>query len=289
MRPSVLPLLAVVSMTGCVHHGGTSVSETAASSPAPVGWLTIGTSSCYRPPDLSTLPPDERRSARGDTLYEVTRRWRGNVDPGFRLPDELVDAMETLLLQEPQHIQRVANEDFDLCRQWAAGTLSDTDYANALNALLDDLRQGLCSHESYELVTQYLEVDRRWQFDLTLCKGERVQIKASRGYYTIDYQGDDEKTTWITAEGDRSRPTAGTSYPCAEEGCYAGQLLARFVDRSGTETVFPVNFEAYFEAPADGSLSFAVNDTDLYDNRFRVVDGVKDFLLVEIRPAAREQ
>ncbi len=290
MKARMVVLFGVTSIAACAPHappgGETAREEAPAASP---GWQTVGDTRCYRAPDFATLPPPERKSARSDALYEVTRRWRGGVDPTFQLPDDLVDALETLLLQKPTYVQRVVDEDFELCRRWAAGTLSGPAYAEALRTLLEELQRGVCSHEPYELVTQYLEVDRGWQFELTICQGERVTIEASRGYYTIDAGADGGgEPVWVTAEGDRSRPTVGTDYPCHEEGCYAGQLLGRFEDRSGRVWIFPINFETRFEAPSDGELSFAINDIDLYDNRFRVVDGVKDCLLVEIRPAGSE-
>ncbi len=278
-------LLLVFAVGGCAVRQGESGAVETAHSVEPSGWYDVAGHPCYRPPNFDALSGAGRRQARGDALYEVTRRWRGSVDPDFLVPDDLADTLESLVLQHPDLIERLVVEDHDLCTRWARGQITQEDYARSLGSVQEEFQAGTCAHPSFELVTQYLEVDRRWQFDLPLCKGDRVDLKASSGYYTIAYQGDDEKTSWITAEGDRTRPTVGTDYPCAEEGCFAGQLVGRFQDREGHSWVFPVGFGTRFVAPAHGSLSFSINDIEMFDNRFRVVDGVKDFLLVEIRPA----
>ncbi len=292
MKPTLLVLfglfillISIDCMRPGVREDEGVRADVAASEP---GWQPVGDRVCYRAPEFERLSSAERRRQRGDVLYEVTRRWRGKVDDSFRLPEDLVGRLETVLLQQPEQIERLVAADFLLCSRWASGGLTQVGYAEALAALLEEIERNTCSHASYEMVTQYLEVDRRWQFELPLCQGDRIRLDPSAGYYTVEYQGNDEETVWITAEGDRSHPTAGTDYPCPSDGCFAGQLLARFVDRAGRATVFPVGLGTKFVATADGTLSFAINDIDLYDNRFRVVDGVKDFLLIEIRPASGE-
>ena len=252
----------------------------------PQGWHRIDGHLCYEPPSFANVSsPQEQRTLRGRALSEATARWRGRSEPAFSMPSDLVDSFEAVMLASPDRIERVLPEDFAQCTRWAKGELTLEAYESWMRDMLDELRLEDCTRPPFELVTQYIEVDRRWQIETQLCRDEQVFIRAVGGDYTVEFKGDDASTSWITAPGDRSAPTLDPAYPCHVEGCYRGQLIARFVDRKGRETVFPVGQETTFSAPAHGTLTFSVNDADLYDNRFRVHNGVTEFMLVEVRPA----
>jgi hypothetical protein len=273
----LIPLLA-----GCPKAAPLQTVAQEARAP---GWQKIDGHACYQPPDFASLEGIARKAARGTALTEVTTRWKGEIDPAFTLPDDLVEKLENALLTNPERVDQLLPQDYEQCVTWAKGQLSIDDYRAWLRGALERSAREDCYHPPFEFVSQYLDIDRRWQIEVPMCRDEQVIIRVQGGQYTVEDRGDTDATVWITAEGDRRQPATEPSLPCHADGCFRGQLLGRFVDRAGHETVFPVNLEATFTAPAHGTLSFGLNDLELYDNRFLVKDHVTEYLLIEVRPS----
>lgn len=243
---------------------------------------------CYVPPDFENLSPQERRMARSRAITTASRRWQGEVDPSFQLPAWLAERLENVAMSQSERIEKLTQSELPICQQYAEGKLSLDDYQSWLRTYLETLEQDDCSHPAFDLITQYLEVNKRWQIETPLCRGEVVLLRASAGEYTVEGRERDEDTLWINADGDRNQPTRDPLYPCHTEGCFKGQVIARFVDRAGQELIIPMGRQTFFTVPAHGKLSFGVNDDLLVDNRFRTKEQVLDYLMVEIFPAKRQ-
>ena len=76
---------------------------------------------------------------------------------------------------------------------------------------------------------------------------------------------------------DPAQPTSGADAPCNIEGCMAGMLIMKFVGKAtGFETIVPVEKKAVFSAPEDGEVSYRINDTSFYDNKWHRSGSVID-------------
>lgn len=287
-------VLLGLCLQACTHPRATerADAELAASPPPPPppdSWMEVKGHPCYVPPEFEQPDPQARKFARSRGFAEASRRWRGEKDPAFHLDERLLEQLEDGLMTAPDRIEQLLREDLQRCQSWGAGTLEHDVYMAWFQGRVDWMAGEDCSHPSFTLITQYLEVNQRWQLDTLLCKDEVVLIRANSGEYTVEAKPREQDTVWITSEGDPTQPTREPPYPCRQEGCLKGQLVGRFVDRSGHEQVFPVGKQRFFTAPAHGRLSFGVNDVDLFDNAFRVKDQVADYLSVEIFPATRTE
>lgn len=281
-------LMACLSPRASRTAGGDEAA-TPTPPPPPDSWLAVQGHACYVPPVFDLPDPQARKFARSKGYAEASRRWRGEKDPAFHLEDRVLEHLEDGLMTAPERIEVLLHEDFQRCQDWASGTLTLESYQSWFQSRLETMAGEDCSHPSFTLITQYLEVNQRWQLETPLCKEEVVLIRANSGEYTVEAKPAEKDTVWITSEGDVTQPTRAAPYPCQVEGCFKGQLLGRFVDRAGTEKVFPIGKQTFFTAPAHGRISFGVNDVDLFDNAFRVKDQVADYLSVEIFPATRTE
>ena len=80
-------------------------------------------------------------------------------------------------------------------------------------------------------------------------------------------------------------PASAGSLPCNTEGCYEGQLIARFVSDDGVEMIFPVGGETVWTAPAHGTISVTINDETYYDNTWYQSGQIIDHTAITIGPA----
>ena len=66
----------------------------------------------------------------------------------------------------------------------------------------------------------------------------------------------------------------------------AGMLIMKFVGKAtGFETIVPVGVSAVFTAPEDGEISYRINDTSFYDNKWHQSGSVIDHTAIEVSPA----
>lgn len=283
-------LLALLTFSACPKQAPQTALATVGTDPAPDSWSTVNGHACYAPPDFAAIvSPSERRLARSKAYGEVVKRWQGEVDPSFAVKSNVLEELDASLMAYPDRIEGVLQEDFRQCQAFQKGTLSIDAYQAWFQSKVDTMAQQDCSHPPFELVTQYLEVNKRWQVETLLCQGEVVLIRTSNGEYTVEAKEKVEESVWITSTGDLTQPAKGTTLPCQEEGCFKGQVVGRFVDRQGKERVFPVGKQTFYSAPAHGYISFSVNDLELFDNRFRVQNQQVDYMVVEIFPAKKSE
>jgi len=277
-----ITILCLACLVACSTH--TTVPD--ASPSIQTGWNEVNGHLCYRPPDFEVAEGrSARRLLRANAMSEASKRWRGEKDSSFSLSPDTIDGLENALLSQPEFIETTLQQELTSCLAWARAEITLDTHRRWYRTHLTQLNQALCFVDPFELITQYIEVDQHWQAEIPMCQNQVIHIKALKGQYTVEAKDTDEHTTWIGAEGLQDQPANGLELPCSLEGCFRGQVVGRFVDRDGSALVFPVGLETYFQAPNHGTVTFGINDDTLYDNRFRTVDRVMDFLAVEIRPA----
>jgi len=286
-KASYILLLGLLAVPACTPRQTTPVAAPVDTGPPFDAWTTVSGKSCYRPPNFATVAEGERRFVRSKAYAEASKRWRGEKEPDFSVRSYIYEQLENGLMMQPERIESMLVQDFEKCQAYQAGRLSAEAYQTFYQSLVDGMAQQDCSHAAYDLVTQYLEVNKRWQVETLVCKDEAILIRGSEGEFTVEGKEKDEDTTWITVQGDPKQPATDPNLPCHTAGCFRGQLVARFEERNGKETIFPIGKEKLFVAPAHGRISFAINDVELFDNRFRVRNQVTDYLTVEIFPAKR--
>ncbi len=274
MRPiALLPLI----LAGCGSKDTTPAAP-------PVGWYAEEgwTMSCYFPPDFSSFNETERRMKRAEVLDEMLDQWRGTREDGVAFDEEVIDGVETVLLGRPEKIEAIVQQNLSQCKQVAGGgTLSAwSSWAKSLPATLT---AGECATPFDFTMFDYLDIGTGWQRTMGICQGDLVRISGTvSDRYRISDKGD-----WITVEGDTSQVTTGADWPCNFEGCYAGMLILRFVSDAGIETIMPVGAELIFEAPQHGEISYRINDTTFYDNKWYQQGSLIDHASIEISPVVR--
>ena len=244
------------------------------------GFLTIEGHRCYAPPAFEGMARSEAMRARQSSLEEFKAHWRGEVDPAVSMPVSDVNALENQMLQHPDDVAPILNEDFRLCQEWARDQRSLDDYRAALLTFSHTLDKGRCEPEAFSLISQEMLIKAEWQVSLNLCTGQLVKIALSNGRYAVDPAPEGGEVLWMTAAGDPDGGEAGEGFPCPT--CPKGAVLGRFVDWDGAERIFTVGMGVTFEAEANGSLDFRLNDENLSDNLYFKKDNLPDFLLIEL-------
>ncbi|MBC8454999.1 MAG: hypothetical protein H8D71_02200, partial [Deltaproteobacteria bacterium] len=54
---------------------------------------------------------------------------------------------------------------------------------------------------------------------------------------------------------------------------------------SGIESIVPVGVRATFTAPEDGVVSYRINDTTFFDNKWHISGSIIDRASIEVSPA----
>ena len=247
--------------------------------PPPVGWQDVsdGQPQCYYPPQWDSFNEIDRRMKRSEGMDEALNQWRGQRDDGVSFNGDVIDAVETVLLGRPEKIEAFLADNVVRCEkgdsagweQWAKGLKS------ALTA-------GECNHPLDYTMFDYLDIGTGWQRPLKICKGDRIVISGTvKDLYRLS-----DESPWINVSGDPAQPTSGADAPCNIEGCMAGMLIMKFVGKAtGFETIVPVGQKAVFSAPEDGEVSYRINDTSFYDNKWHRSGSVIDHTAIEISPA----
>jgi len=259
-----------------------------ASTPPPVaspGFYREGDVICYRPPDFgASMSSSERMVLRGDALAENFRRLRGELDASFHIDAWILQRIESFLMTHPNRIEGFLEAEHRQCRAYALGRITEKQYRRWFESARRGMAREDCSHPPFDLISIYIDVTRPWEEIMTLCKGEEIDIRVRGGRYTLSARNNLDESVWISAEGDPNAPLTD-DLPCKGEGCVVGMVIARFTERGGRHQWIPIGREAHFEAEADGTLSFGINDSSFDDNRFYEKDAIMDYLLVEIRPS----
>lgn len=280
----LLPLMFFI-LYGCA--AGKEVTKEPPEPEKKVGWIKIGSVWCYSPPDFSAFTDIlERKNERSKAIDEIFNQFDGKKDPSFKIDKYTRDTLETILLERSDMMEPFLEENFKECVEYAEGRKTFEDYQNFLLEKANSLSEGRCKTPFNYYATHYLDVQKGWQFELPLCEGDTITIKASdKDLYTIkksDKKG--EVTEWINVEGRIGSPAEGADWPCQKE-CNEGQLIGRFIEENGTVHIFPVGAIKMYRAPAHGTISFTVNDSQFFDNAYRRRGRIEDRVIIEVMPA----
>lgn len=254
--------------------------------PPPAGRVTVGQWTCYGAPDFAKMTNSERRSARADALEYLTTLVNGQLQEGFAMEGESLLLFETAFLGRPQLLDGWLGENFAQCKSVAEGKLDPKDYAKWLGAAAREFEAGECYKPLTYEYHNFLDIQSEWQMRLHICKDDKILIESTgeeNGQYTIEDTGKAKKNTYITASGDPAQPEAGDKGIAMD--LPAGALIMRFEaeDESMTK-FFLVGHRLEFHADQHGFISFTINDTTYFDNKFRNVGGAIDYLGVDIYP-----
>lgn len=268
-------LLPLVATIGC---GDKNVAPAA----PPVGWFQEEgwTAACYFPPDWGKLTELDRMMGRGKALDAVMSQWGGKRDDGVSFDANMLESVETVLLGRPEKIEAVVQENLNNCKQAMGAGAGTTTWEDWVRSLPSKLTAGECLAPFDYTMFDYLDIGTGWQRPLPICQGDKVRISGT----VADKYRVADKGPWITVEGDKGSPATGGKMPCNIEGCFAGQLVARFISEDGVESVFPVGSEKIWTAPAHGEISYRINDDTFFDNTWFKSGSIIDHTAIEISP-----
>lgn len=249
--------------------------------PPPIGWHKEDgwAGDCYYPPNYDAVGEGERKMARQVALEEMKKQWLGQREDGVKFEDMLVDEVDTVLLGRPTKIEDVSRLNLEQCQAVMKGGSADT-WRSYLSALPGKLTAGECLRPMDYQLFDYLDLGKGWQRPVGVCKGNAVRIIATvKDRYRIGDSG-----AWINVEGVPGEKAVGAEYPCNIEGCMVGMLVGKFVSESGVETIFPIGAETTFTAPEHGEISYSVNDTVWYDNKWFKSATIEDRAAITLEP-----
>lgn len=253
-------------------------------SPEPIvreGWVQDEgwRGSCYFPRDFAAMGPGDRRMYRQEVLEQLMTQWRGERDDGVSFDEKLVEQVETALLGEPVEIEAAAARNAALCETAMKGG-GTSEWERYLDELPEKLAEGECHTPLVDRYFNYIDINRDWQNRVGICEGNTVQVKAS----SLDLYRIHDKGPWITVDGDPAQSAIGKELPCNTEGCFAGQLILRFVGESHVERIVPIGANGTFTAPGHGYIEIMINDTTFYDNKYKVESGLEHHASIEYAP-----
>ncbi len=234
---------------------------------------------CFYAADFEKLAEGDRKMARQRALEEMKKQWQGLREDDVHMEETVIDDLETTLLGRPELIESVVKANLDQCKAFMkSGDLAV--WKGWMNPLAAKLTAGECMSPLIDTMFDYLEISRPFFRSVTVCKGDRVRISATvKDRYRIADKGE-----WITVEGTAEKATAA-DMPCNIEGCNVGMLVGKFTGDDGIETTFPIGAEHDFLAPGNGQLSWSVNDTTWYDNKYFKNAAIEDRVAITVEPA----
>ena len=241
--------------------------------------------SCYNPPKYEAETQLKRQENREAALDALLLQWKqGGRPDGLSLEETMVTEVEDVILGDMTKVEKVSRENFFKCKQVANGKLSKGEWKEWVIKLPFTLTEGECNTPFVNKVLDPdLSIDIDWepQDGYPICEGNKIKISGT----TEDQFRVDEGGPWITVAGDKNKPTAGGKLPCKTEGCFAGQLILRFVGRDGIEEIIPVGASLVWTATKDGTIYYGINDDTFYDNKWYESGGIQDHASVSIVPA----
>lgn len=248
--------------------------------PPPIGWHREEgwKGDCYYPPDFAGMLESDRKMARQKALEAMKSQWMGERDDDVNLDPYVVETVEETLLGRPEKIEPVSVQNLEKCKAAMAGGGTDA-WAGWLGGLHGKLTAGECLQPLTYQLFDYLDITRGWQRPVVMCKGNRAHIWATeKDRYRLTDDG-----PWINVLGNGER-ALGQEYPCNIDTCMVGMLVGKFTTDAGVELVFPIGTEKVFEAPENGTITWSINDTTWYDNKY-FKSNVEDRTAVTIEPA----
>lgn len=247
----------------------------------PVGWYQEAgwKGSCYYPPAWDKMLESDRRNARQQALEGMKSQWSGEKEDGVQFDSNVIEDVEVTLLGRPVLIEAVSQQNLDQCKAVMGGGSVDA-WSGWFSGLRSKLNAGECMQPLTYTLFDYLDIGRSWQRPVTLCKGDRAHIFATvADKYRITDNGE-----WITVVGTTEKAT-GADWPCNVEGCTMGMLVGKFTTDAGVEAVFPIGADTVYVAPENGTLTWSINDTTWYDNKWFKSATIEDHAAVTVEPA----
>lgn len=278
--------------------------------PPPVGKLMVGKMECWNPPDFAKINESQRVLQRSDALVYLQELVNGQIMNGdFKIKDdEDLTYFETAFLGRPQLLDDWLTTNLDKCKAVGNGKMSASDYLQYLSDIGRELEAGECYKPLTYEYHNFMDVQASWQFRLHVCKGDKFLVETTgedNGKYTVEDTGKYKNNLYITSDGmpvagagkfdkQKELPEGVVPEPAGDRGVVAeepfGAVIMRFEHEDGSMTKFHlVGLAMEFEAPEHGFISFTVNDTQFYDNKFHDVRGAIDYLGIDIYPSEEEE
>ncbi len=267
--------------------------------PPEPGAVFIGNFPCYRPPDFDKITSTSERKRRRQEGYQVVDKLvtgvaadkSGAVLEMFKIEDDDYEYFETAFLGRPQLLDFWLAENFAKCTDVGKGKMKEAAYYDYLKQIGRELEANECYRPLDYEWHDFLDIATDWQRRVHVCKGDKMLIDATNeenGQYTINDTGKMADNVFITAAGDPNTPVAGEAGLVGEYPL--GALLLRFEAEDGSYTkYYVIGMSMEFEGPDHGFLSFAINDTTYFDNKFRDIKGAVDYLGVDIYPEEKSK
>jgi hypothetical protein len=244
----------------------------------PEGWAFA----CYHPPNWAALPEVPRKQARSTALDEMMTQWGGDREDGVAFTRTSIEEVEMTLLGRPEAIESVVLKNLQFCKAMSTGQADSAAWDAWFRGLEDVLTDGECVAPLLDTIFDYLDIQTGWQRSFPICEGNKIRVSGTlKDRYRVREDG-----PWITVVGDPDLSTSGnTDFPCNQEGCFEGGLMFRFTSLAGVETIIPVpDGQLLFTAPEHGTISYRINDTTYYDNKWYQGGGIEDHTAVEVSP-----
>ncbi len=291
MNRRLLPPLLVLSLflLSSTALAKKKPKEEAPPPPPQVGWVDMGKGLvCYNPPAFTGISEVQRRQSRQTAWNELTRLLQGEKISEISFRTEEFEAFEVAFLGRPEKIEGFARRNWESCQQVANGSMSMSDYRYFLAQAPKEAQKGECQNPLMYELHDYLDIQKDWQVRRHMCAGDKVLLETTEtSKYAVSEAPNPKQQKWITSMGDPTVPRAGEGYPCPE--CPLGALVVRFENEdSGEVSTQTMGASLEFTAPGNGYISFGVNDTTYFDNRFFEINGMKDYLAIDIFPPVRE-
>ncbi len=301
MRRSMLFILVVLISAGLLTTPAFAAKKKkkkkGEEEPPPTGEIFVGNLPCYAPPDFGAMSEGKRRLERQNGFQSVNRLVTGQAVgkdgvelKQFKIENDDYDFFERAFLGRPQLLDDWLGENFKKCQAAGNRKIKDAEYQSYLSQIGRELEANECYRPLDYEWHDFLDIGQGWQRRVHACKGDKVLIEgtnAENGQYTIADTGKMADNTFITAEGDPNTPEAGEAGLVPE--LPLGALVMRFQAEDDSYTkYFKIGFATEWEAPDHGFISFAINDTTYYDNKFRDIKGAIDYLGVDIYPEEKE-
>ena len=262
--------------------------------PPEPGAVFVGNFPCYRPPDFSKITSNgERKKLRQQGFEAVNKLVTGVAQDKsdaalemFKIDNDEYAFFETAFLGRPQLLDYWLDENFAKCQAVGTGKMKEKAYFEYLSTVGRELESNECYKPLDYEWHDFLDIASDWQRRVHVCKGDKVLIETTgeeNGQYTITDTGKMADNTFMTAAGDPNTPEAGAAGLVAEYPL--GALLLRFEAEDDSYTkYYLIGASLRFTSPDHGTLSFAINDTTYFDNKFRDIKGAIDYLGVDIYP-----
>jgi hypothetical protein len=288
----VLLAAAPLLLPGGAGAAGKSKSKSKGKEPPPppVGEVKSGDWTCYAPPDFAAMTESQRRSERSKAWSYLEKLAAGQLREGFKIIDsEDLTYFETAFLGRPALLDGWLADNYKHCQAAAAGKESQDAYLSWFSKQGKELEAGECYRPLAYEYHNFMDIQAEWQFRLHACKDDQVLIEATgeeNGKYTVTDTGDFKKNKYITASGDPDLPQAGDAGVVPDMPL--GALVMRFESEDGSYTRFyAVGHKLEWQAPDHGFISFQLNDTTYFDNKFHDLKGAIDYLGIDVYPAEK--